>query len=139
MKSDDIELVKAYFNAISAHDWPALNGLIKENIIFTMGHTVIKGRENVISGYMEFLGSLEKWDIDILRVLVDGSGVVAIEARGNALDHGSESSRVVPFASFFELEDGKVIRQSDYFDPQHFFADRIGEQGIAADADKPHC
>ena len=106
-EKENVQLVESIWNSLNSGDLGALDQVLSDDCIqeWPQSGERIRGKANIIAVNQNYPG-LPKAD---LRRVVGGESVVVSEA---ALDYGGKVYHAV---SIFELENGKVARETDYF------------------------
>jgi len=101
------QTIEGIWNAINEQDFDAMEGALSEDAIqeWPQSRERIRGRHNIMAINRNYPG-LPK--ATLRRVVADGNLVVS-EA---TLDYGG---KIYHSVSIFELEDGKVVKETDYF------------------------
>ena len=100
-------VVERLWQLFDARDFEAAGALLHDDFTceWPQSRERIRGRENYIALNQNYPGT---WSIAIRRLIAEGDQV----ASEVVMTYGEE---VVQAVSFFELRDGKIIRQVDYW------------------------
>lgn len=107
MSTSTRELIESYWRYANARDWPAFGTLLAESIIYEVPQTRerVRGKE----AYVEFNATYPgEWHAEVVRIIAEHSRAVSNVAFGI----GAEIATGI---SFFELEDGRITRITDYW------------------------
>ena len=102
------EVVRELWRRIEARDWDGVGELLADDLVLDWPETGerIRGREN----FVEFNRNYpEGWSIEVQQILADGNRV-ASEIRVPHTELGLHWA-----ASFFEVEDGRIARGTEYW------------------------
>jgi ketosteroid isomerase-like protein len=101
------KLVEQLWQSIDAHDWEAAGALLHDDYVceWPQSRERIRGRDNFVAVNKNYPGS---WRIVIERIVASGNQVVS----DVAIPIDGRIDRAI---SFFELRDGKIIRETDYW------------------------
>jgi len=107
------QTVEQLWQSFDAFDFEAVSPLLDDDFIceYPQSRERIRVRENFVAFNANYPG---RWRIRIERVVACGNSVVT----DVSLAFGDETARAV---SFFELRDGKIIKETDYW-PEPFAA-----------------
>ena len=107
------KVVEQLWQSIDARDWDAVGALLHDDYVcdWPQSRERIRGRENFVAVNRNYPG---EWRIVIERIVASGNEVVS----DVAIPIDGRIDRAV---SFFELRDGKIIRETDYW-PEPFDA-----------------
>jgi ketosteroid isomerase-like protein len=102
------EVVAELWRRIQARDWEGVGELLAEDCVIDWPETQerIRGRRNFVELNRNYP---EGWSIEVLSIVADGPNVVS-EVR---VPHPDVGLHYV--ASFFEVEDGRIVRGRDYW------------------------
>lgn len=105
---ENAEVVAELWRRIQARDWDAAGELLAEDVVCEWPHSLerIRGRDNYIALNRTYP---EGWTIDVRRIVSAGAVVVS-EVRVPHEELGTHWA-----ASFFEIRDGKIARETDYW------------------------
>lgn len=117
------KLIESYFDAMNAGDWPALLGLLHEDIV----HDIYEGgREIGLGAFRRFLSRLAcqcREEVRDVEIMVSASGrraAAEFTVRGSYMSPGeaapiSDGQRYeLALGTFFEVEDGRISRVTSY-------------------------
>ena len=113
---NDVFDPRNYFRMIERADYDSLKTMFADNAIFKFTAVMLNGRKEIIDGYRGFLGSIEGYRVDILHIWRTGENVIIVESVASGKNIDVPSGFKVPMVSIFELENGKIKEQRDYFD-----------------------
>lgn len=108
---------KVYYHMIESKDTVGLESIFAPDASLKFGEVSLSGREQIISGYREFLGAMKSYRIDVVNVWRTGDAIVVVEAVARGRNIGEVNEFSVPMVSVFELEGPLIGAQRDYFDP----------------------
>ena len=121
MKSDPIDVAKAFIAAINRHSVSELGGLMSEDHTFidSLGHTVV-GREAMIAGWTTYFAMFPDYEISTENIFAEGC-TVAIFGRASGTFNGKrgpvpESRIAIPAALKAIVADGKIKLWQVYTD-----------------------
>ncbi len=100
-------VVEQLWQAMDRFDFEAAGDLLHEDYVceWPQSRERIRGRNNFVAVNKNYPG---RWRIAIQRLIASGNQV----ATEVTLSHDSQIARAV---SFFELRDGKIVRETDYW------------------------
>jgi ketosteroid isomerase-like protein len=100
-------VVERLWQLFDARDFEAAGALLHDDFVceWPQSRERIRGRENYVAINQNYPGT---WSISICRLIADGDQV----ASEVVLTHAEE---IVQAVSFFELHDGRIVRQVDYW------------------------
>ena len=100
-------VVERLWQLFDARDFEAAGALLHDDFTceWPQSRERIRGRENYVAINQNYPGT---WSIAIRRLIAEGDQVASEVVMTYA-------EQVVPAVSFFELHDGKIIRQVDYW------------------------
>jgi ketosteroid isomerase-like protein len=105
--SDNRSIVERLWQLFDAQDFEAAGELLHDDFIceWPQSRERIRGRENYVAINQNYPGT---WSISIRRLIVEDD-----QAASEVVLRYAE--QVVQAVSFFELRDGKIFRQVDYW------------------------
>jgi hypothetical protein len=120
------ELVRSFFETLSAGDLEGVRGLFHEDAVWTVvardipGAGEHRGRDEIVDGFLTPIrGLFEPGDpkVDITHLVAEGAWVV-VEGKGRGrFGNGTPYDNTYVF--LLELEDGKVRTLREYMDTQY--------------------
>jgi ketosteroid isomerase-like protein len=99
--------VERFWNAIGAFEFAAAGDLLSDDYVgeYPQSGERIRGRDNFVALNKNYPGA---WRATIRRVIASGDQV----ASEVLLEHNGQ---VVPVVSFFDLRDGRIVKEVDYW------------------------
>ncbi|WP_425408361.1 nuclear transport factor 2 family protein [Hyphococcus sp.] len=120
LEQDNKETIEALFAAFNAHDIDALAALYSEKakLISPDFAAPRTGPDGVRKTYGDLFSMFPNIRDDVQTIIVDGDRAAAefVSYLGVNGPDGAEIS--VPIATFFVIEDGKIVRDTTYYDVQ---------------------
>jgi ketosteroid isomerase-like protein len=109
MSDDAAAIADQVWRAIGAGDWETARALLHDDFVqeWPQSGERIVGRDDALAVNQNFPGGLPR--MTMRRVLADGN--LAVAEMGLEYADGSRFQSV----SVFELRDGKIVRETDYF------------------------
>ena len=106
-EQDNRAVVERLWQLFDARDFEAAGELLHDDFVceWPQSRERIRGRENCVAINQNYPGT---WSIAIRRLIAEGDQVASEVVLTYA-------EQVVQAVSFFELRDGKIVRQVDYW------------------------
>lgn len=122
-EQENQRLVEQLWAAFDVFDFEAAGKLVSDDFVCELPQSRerIRGRENFVSFNATYPG---RWRTRVERIVACGDTVVT----DVALWSGDETARAI---SFFELHDGKIVKETDYW-PDPFAAPASRAQWVEA-------
>jgi ketosteroid isomerase-like protein len=102
------EVIEALWDRIGARDWAGVGDLVAEDAVieWPVSRERIVGSENFVATNSEYPAG---WSIRVLRVVAEGNEVVS------EVEVPHEGLGLFRAASFWTVEDGRVVRGREYW------------------------
>lgn len=117
--SENVSLIKKYFDLFNKHQWKEMAGLYNETADFkdpSLGPGIVKQtREQIIGKYSELSTTFPDVKDEIVQIYPSGEKHVIVEfiSTGTAPDH---SKFELPICTIFTIENGKITGDFTYYD-----------------------
>jgi ketosteroid isomerase-like protein len=120
-EQENRRVVEELWHLFDSFQFEAAGALLHDDFVceYPQSRERIRGRENFVALNANYPG---RWRCRVERIVAAGDAV----ATDVALSYGDETARAV---SFFELRDGKIVKETDYW-PEPFAAPESRAQWV---------
>lgn len=121
------DLIERFWRAIAARDWETVTDMLDPEFVceWPQSRERIRGRDHFVAVNRDYPG---EWRIAVQRIIAEG-------ARAASEVHVAIAGRVDVAVSFYEVRDGRIVREIDYW-PESYPAPRWRAHLVEAMSDQ---